>query len=160
MTPENIKPYDSSRPKTEQVEEMFDSIAPAYDFMNRAMTFGIDRLWRRKAVKMVAATNPGHILDVATGTGDLAIQLCRSIGGVAVTGIDLSEEMLRVGEEKVKKAGLANRITMRKADCLALPSPTIRSMPSPWPTACATSSTSIKGMPRWPGCFAPAGCCV
>lgn len=123
MTPETIKPYDSSRPKAEQVEEMFNSIAPAYDFMNRAMTFGIDRFWRRKAVKMVAATTPRRILDVATGTGDLAIQLCRSIDGVTVTGIDLSEEMLRVGEEKVKKAGLAHLITMRKADCLALPFP-------------------------------------
>lgn len=120
-TPENIKPYDSERPKTEQVEEMFDSIAPAYDFMNRAMTFGIDRLWRRRAVRMVADTRPRHILDVATGTGDLAVQLCRTIPACRVTGIDLSEGMLAIGRGKVERAGLAGRIGLTKADCLALP---------------------------------------
>lgn len=61
--PENIKPYDNIRPKTQQVEEMFDSIAPEYDFMNRAMTFGIDKLWRRRAVKIVASARPAKILD-------------------------------------------------------------------------------------------------
>ena len=90
-TPEQIKPYDSVRPKTEQVEEMFDSIAPAYDFMNRAMTLGIDKLWRAKAVKMIRRRQPADILDVATGTGDLAIKLAREIPGVRVTGVDLSE---------------------------------------------------------------------
>ena len=120
-TPENIKPYDNSRPKTAQVEEMFDSIAPAYDFMNRAMTFGIDKIWRRKAVEMVGAGQPARILDVATGTGDLAMLLCRHIPGAHVTGIDLSEEMLRVGREKVRRHSLSDRITLQKADCLALP---------------------------------------
>jgi demethylmenaquinone methyltransferase/2-methoxy-6-polyprenyl-1,4-benzoquinol methylase len=121
VTPENIKPYDESRPKTEQVEEMFNAIAPAYDFMNRAMTFGIDKLWRRRAVKMVKALEPCHILDVATGTGDLALQLCRAIKQTTVTGIDLSAHMLQIGAEKVEKAGLSNRITLQKADCLNLP---------------------------------------
>lgn len=121
VTPETIKPYDNNRPKTKQVEEMFDSIAPAYDFMNRAMTFGIDKIWRRKAVDMVGKTNPTHILDVATGTGDLAMLLCRRIAQTNVTGIDLSEEMLRVGRDKIAKAGLDGRIQLRQADCLALP---------------------------------------
>lgn len=121
--PEQIKPYDTSRPKTEQVEEMFDSIAPAYDFMNRAMTFGIDKLWRARAVKMVKQLRPAHILDVATGTGDLAIKLAREIPGALLTGIDLSDGMLAIGREKVEKAGLGSRITMQKADCLALPFP-------------------------------------
>lgn len=121
MTPENVKPYDSSRPKTEQVEQMFDSIAPAYDFMNRMMTFGIDKLWRRRAVNMVKARSPQRILDVATGTGDLALRLCRSIPGATVTGIDLSEEMLHIGAEKIRAAGMDSRITLAKADCLALP---------------------------------------
>ena len=100
---------------------MFDSIAPAYDFMNRAMTLGIDRVWRKKAVKMVAARAPREILDVATGTGDLAIQLARSISGSHITGADLSEGMIKVGREKIFRAGLADRITLQAADCLALP---------------------------------------
>jgi len=120
-SPEKIKPYDATRSKTEQVEEMFDAIAPAYDFMNRAMTFGIDKLWRAKAVRMVGKSSPGAILDVATGTGDLAIKLAREIPGVHVTGIDLSEQMLGIGRTKIEKAGLASRIKMCKADCLALP---------------------------------------
>jgi len=122
-TPEKIKPYDNLRPKTEQVEEMFNAIAPAYDFMNRAMTFGIDKLWRRIAVGMVRRHNPARILDVATGTADLAIRLCRAMPQVEVTGIDLSEQMLRVGREKVERAALAKRISLAKADCLALPFP-------------------------------------
>ena len=76
---EKINPYDNNRAKTEQVKEMFDSIAPAYDFMNRAMTFGIDKCWRAKAVKMIKAYAPKTILDVATGTGDLAIKLARTL---------------------------------------------------------------------------------
>lgn len=120
-SPEQIKPYDSNRSKTEQVEQMFNSIAPAYDFMNRAMTFGIDRLWRRRAVKMVAEGMPRRILDVATGTGDLAIELCRTMPEVSVTGIDLSEEMLRIGREKMAAAGLSDRVVLQKADCLNLP---------------------------------------
>lgn len=123
QSPENIKPYDGERPKTEQVEHMFDSIAPAYDFMNRAMTFGIDKLWRTKAVDMIRRLNPGSILDVATGTGDLAIKLARTIPGAKITGIDLSEGMLEIGRRKVAESGLADRIAMTKADCLSLPMP-------------------------------------
>lgn len=118
---EQITPYGTEQSKGEQVEQMFDSIAPAYDFMNRAMTLGIDRLWRRKAVKMVAAGNPRRILDVATGTGDLAIALARAIGEASVIGADLSEGMIKVGREKVSRAGLDGRITLQAADCLALP---------------------------------------
>lgn len=120
-TPETITPYGSADSKTEQVERMFDSIAPAYDFMNRAMTLGIDRRWRRKAVGMVEATCPKAILDVATGTADFALQLARSMPEATITGIDLSEEMLAFGRRKVEQAGLTDRIELRKADCLALP---------------------------------------
>lgn len=118
---EKITPYGTEQSKGEQVEQMFDSIAPAYDFMNRAMTLGIDRIWRKKAVKMVAATNPGEILDVATGTGDLALQLAASIPGARITGVDLSEGMINVGREKIARAGLQERITLQPADCLQLP---------------------------------------
>lgn len=118
---ENITPYGTSQSKGEQVEQMFDSIAPAYDFMNRAMTLGIDRLWRKKAVKMVAREAPARILDVATGTGDLALELAAAIPGAQIVGVDLSEGMISVGREKIARAGLTDRITLRAADCLALP---------------------------------------
>ncbi len=120
---EKITPYGTDRPKGAQVEEMFDNIAPAYDFMNRAMTLGIDRSWRRKVVGTAAAAAPRAVLDVATGTGDLALQLARAIPGAAVTGIDLSEGMLSVGRRKVEEAGLAGRITLQQGDCLNLPFP-------------------------------------
>lgn len=118
---EKITPYGTDRPKGAQVEEMFDNIAPAYDFMNRAMTLGIDRGWRRKVVETAAAMRPAAILDVATGTGDLAIQLARAIPAATVTGIDLSEGMLAVGRRKVEEAGLEARVTLGQGDCLALP---------------------------------------
>lgn len=118
---EKINPYDNDRCKTEQVKEMFDSIAPAYDFMNRAMTFGIDKLWRAKAVKMLKSHKPETILDVATGTGDLAILLARKLSPKSVVGIDLSEGMIVIGRKKVKEAGLDNTISMASGDCLALP---------------------------------------
>lgn len=120
---EKIKPYDPSAPKTGQVERMFDSIAPSYDLMNRAMTMGIDHLWRAKAVRMVASGQPREILDVATGTGDLAIRLARAAREARVKGIDLSEGMLEIGRRKVADAGLADRVSFEKADCLALPYP-------------------------------------
>lgn len=100
---------------------MFDSIAPAYDFMNRAMTLGIDKIWRAKAVGMVKRHKPKAILDVATGTGDLAIQLAREVPGAKITGVDLSEGMVDIGREKVAKAGLQDHIDLRIADCLSLP---------------------------------------
>lgn len=118
---EEINPYDDGRNKTSQVREMFDNIAPAYDFMNRAMTLGIDKLWRRKAVRMVAADQPRYILDVATGTGDLAMLLARRLDPVAVIGIDLSDEMLRIARAKVQEAGLADVVSFQQADCLQLP---------------------------------------
>jgi demethylmenaquinone methyltransferase/2-methoxy-6-polyprenyl-1,4-benzoquinol methylase len=118
---EKVTPYGTKQSKGEQVEEMFDNIAPAYDFMNRAMTLGIDRNWRKKVVKAVAAATPSAILDVATGTGDLAIQLAKANPQAQLTGIDLSEGMLEVGRRKVAQANLDNRITLRQADCLALP---------------------------------------
>ena len=120
---EEINPYSVGGHKHEQVREMFDNIAPAYDVMNRMMTLGIDRRWRRKAVKTVAATHPGAILDIATGTGDLAILLARAVPAATVTGVDLSEGMLEVGRRKAGKAGLGDRITFRSADALALPFP-------------------------------------
>lgn len=118
---ENINPYDDGQEKGQQVKEMFDSIAPAYDRMNSLMSFGLHRRWLRKGVRMVAATSPGTILDVATGTADVAIALARAIPSADITGIDLSQGMIDVGIRKVDHAGLSRRITLRQADCLALP---------------------------------------
>lgn len=124
MDCESINPYGSDpRSKTQQVRTMFDNIAPAYDFMNRAMTFGIDRIWRRKAVGMLAGKKPVKILDVATGTGDLAMLLARRIEGSEITGIDLSEGMIDIGERKIAEAGLSGRIRLQAGDCLKMPWP-------------------------------------
>lgn len=121
LNAEEITPYDDQRAKGEQVREMFDSIAPVYDFMNRAMTMGVDRLWRRATVKEVARRSPRVVLDVATGTADLAIALARKTRADRVLGVDLSEGMVEIGRKKVEKAGLSDRVTLKMADCLALP---------------------------------------
>ena len=121
MTSETINLYDNRRSKTEQVREMFDNIAPAYDRLNRAMSFGLDRSWRHKAVAMVAQTNPAHIIDIATGTGDFAIQLAKAMPQVSVSGLDLSQGMIEVGRAKVAAADLTHRIALQVGDCLAPP---------------------------------------
>lgn len=122
MKVEEINPYaDDSRHKSEQVREMFDAIAPAYDFMNRAMTFGIDRLWRRRAVRLMQDVDHAKILDIATGTGDLAILMADMLDGADITGVDLSEGMIEVGRRKVAERNLSERIHFAAADCLSLP---------------------------------------
>lgn len=120
---EKITPYGNNESKTSQVREMFDSIAPAYDFMNRAMTFGIDKIWRRIAVKKLKARSHKNILDVATGTGDLAILLHNKLQPESITGIDLSAEMLNIAKEKVAKIGLSDKINFEQGDCLNLKYP-------------------------------------
>ena len=112
-----VTPYDNDRGKAEQVKEMFDAIAPAYDFMNRAMTMGVDKLWRRRAVKIVAKSAPRSIIDIATGTGDLAIAMARRIAEAHISGLDLSEGMVAIGRRKVAAAGLEARISMAVGDC-------------------------------------------
>ena len=119
---EQVTPYGTAgTAKTEQVRQMFDSIAPAYDFMNRAMTLGIDIWWRRLAVKRLKRLNPSRILDVATGTGDFAIQLNESLHPQHITGIDLSQGMLDEAIRKVKDKGLEKSISFEQGDCMALP---------------------------------------
>lgn len=117
---EKITPYGDGD-KTGQVREMFDSIAPAYDFMNHAMTLGIDRWWRRVAVNRLRRRSPAEVLDVATGTGDFAVKLCRRLKPRRVLGIDLSEGMLAVAREKVKRLGLDDTISFMQGDCMELP---------------------------------------
>ena len=122
MKVEEITPYgDPAESKTGQVRHMFDNIAPAYDTLNRAMTLGMDRLWRRKAVSLLSpASAYPKVLDVATGTADIAIRLARANATPSITGIDLSEGMLAIGRRKVAEAKLPPevKIELRQADCL------------------------------------------
>jgi demethylmenaquinone methyltransferase/2-methoxy-6-polyprenyl-1,4-benzoquinol methylase len=106
--------------KKERVAAMFDSIAPTYDRLNHLLSFQIDRLWRRKVVKMAAAARPRTILDVATGTGDLAIELACRIPAARVTGVDISENMLALGRQKVAEWGLTGRVNLSAGDAEAL----------------------------------------
>ena len=111
-----IKPYNNSvEGKKEQVARMFDNIAPKYDFLNHFLSFGIDKIWRRKAIRLLLERFPDDILDVATGTGDFAIESLKT-GARKIIGIDISEEMLAVGRTKIDALGLGNRITLQKGD--------------------------------------------
>ena len=103
------------------VTEMFDGIAESYDRLNHLLSFGIDRLWRRKTSKLISLQHPSSILDVATGTADLAIQLAHDNADAIVTGVDLSEKMLSIGKQKVNANKLSHRIHLEKADASALP---------------------------------------
>ena len=116
-----VSPYqDSAKNKKEQVEQMFDHIAPKYDFLNHFLSLGIDKLWRRKAVRILRTHSPAEVLDVASGTGDFAIETAR-INPRHITAFDLSAEMLKVGEQKVKRAGLDQMIRFRKGDSEDMP---------------------------------------
>lgn len=111
-----MKPYNTQQSKKEEVREMFDRIAPTYDLLNHTLSFNIDRLWRRRVVRLVRRMAPHRILDVATGTGDLAIAMARRIDGVHVLAVDLSEGMLDVARRKVEDRGLDGRIVLDRAD--------------------------------------------
>lgn len=100
---------------------MFDSIAPRYDLLNHLLSLGIDRKWRSRTVKEVCASSPCEVLDIATGTGDLAISMARKMPHTHVTGIDLSEGMLAVGRRKVAAKGLDARIDIVEGDAERLP---------------------------------------
>lgn len=123
---ERVNPYDDRREKGDQVEEMFDSIAPAYDFMNTAMSFGLHRRWRDKALRAARETlksEPARVLDVATGTGDVAFALHKLFPAARITGIDLSSGMLAIARKKLESMPQSTReaIAFGKADCLGLP---------------------------------------
>lgn len=111
-----MKPYNTEHTKKEEVREMFDNIAPKYDLLNHTLSMSIDRLWRRHVVNCVRRAKPRRILDVATGTGDLAIAMARRIDGVQVLGVDLSERMLEVARRKVEARGLDGRIVLDRGD--------------------------------------------
>jgi demethylmenaquinone methyltransferase / 2-methoxy-6-polyprenyl-1,4-benzoquinol methylase len=118
---DNITPYEASDlTKKKQVEQMFDNISPKYDLLNRILSGGIDIQWRKDVIKMVKAAKPETILDIATGTGDLAIMMAKNTSA-QITGLDLSAGMLEVGRKKVEAEGLNNRVTMIQGDSENLP---------------------------------------
>ena len=120
---ENIKPYNAEERKSIQVERMFDHIAPAYDGLNHLLSLGIDRIWRRKAIRWLKQFRPRRIMDVATGTGDFAILACKMLCPDALAATDISEGMMQIGRAKAQKAGLGGKITFAKEDCSALSFP-------------------------------------
>ncbi len=112
-----ILPYkEDIKSKKEQVVNMFDNIAPRYDFLNHLLSAGIDRAWRRKAVRMLGDVKPEQIIDIATGTGDLAIEACRQFPDSKVTGIDIAEKMLHIGRKKLLKKDLDRHINLICSD--------------------------------------------
>ena len=111
-----MKPYNEEQTKKEQVEQMFDNIAPTYDKLNHIMSLNIDRVWRRRVMRIVRRAKAHKIMDVATGTGDLAIAMAKRVDRTQILGVDLSEEMLAVAREKVRKQGLEERIMLEKGD--------------------------------------------
>lgn len=116
-----VTPYrDSKLNKKKQVEQMFDNISSNYDHLNRVISFGTDVKWRKKVIGLVASAKPKSILDIATGTGDLAIQMA-PIKADKIVGLDLSEGMLNVGRKKIKSKNLSDKIEMIQGDSEALP---------------------------------------
>lgn len=116
-----VSPYQhSDKNKKQQVEQMFDNIAPKYDFLNHFLSLGIDKLWRKKAVRILKGFKHDRVLDVATGTGDFAIETSKIKPG-EIVGYDLSEQMIRVGAEKVKKLKLDHMIQFQKGDSEDMP---------------------------------------
>ena len=117
---EKINPYHATGGKAQQVEAMFDHIAPTYDKLNHRLSWDIDRGWRRKAIDQLAPYHPQTLLDIATGTGDFAILAAKMLGPSKLVGADISEGMMDIGRKKVSEQGLDHIITFAREDCLQL----------------------------------------
>lgn len=119
--PEQVTPYqNSNESKKEQVASMFNTIAGKYDLLNHVLSFNIDKIWRKKVIRMVSKHQPNRILDVATGTADLAIAAVKS-KALRIDGIDISEGMLEVGRRKIINRKLNSVIFLTKGDAEAIP---------------------------------------
>lgn len=116
---EKINPYGEGE-KGKQVEEMFDNIASTYDTLNHRLSWDIDKYWRRKAIELLRPHSPHSVLDIATGTGDFAIQAARMLNPRQLVGVDISEGMMQVGRKKVAGMGLDGVIRFQREDCLGL----------------------------------------
>ncbi len=116
-----VTPYkDNTKSKKEQVATMFDNIAPKYDFLNQLLSMGIHKSWRRKSIDLLKEFQPETILDIATGTGDFAIEAMK-LYPKKIVGVDISEGMLKLGVEKIKKLGLQNTVELKSGDSENLP---------------------------------------
>ena len=113
---DKIKPFAHEASKKSQVSDMFNDIAPRYDFMNRFLSAGIDKSWRKKSILQFLKDKPQNLLDVATGTGDMAIMAAKKLNPKKITGIDISTKMLEIGRQKIEKQGLASVITLESGD--------------------------------------------
>ncbi|MBS1615203.1 MAG: bifunctional demethylmenaquinone methyltransferase/2-methoxy-6-polyprenyl-1,4-benzoquinol methylase UbiE [Bacteroidetes bacterium] len=120
--PTQVVPDAASKlSKKEQVAGMFDGIAPRYDLLNHLLSLGIDKRWRRKAIRSIVAAEPRQILDVATGTGDLAVAASKRFPQANITGVDISAGMLEIGRKKMAEFGLSERVVLLQADSEQLP---------------------------------------
>lgn len=116
-TMEEIKPYkETDTAKKQQVADMFDNISGTYDFLNHFMSLGIDVLWRKKAIRSLKKYRPQLMLDVATGTGDFALESIRQLNPTKIIGVDISDGMLEVAREKIAKKGLEGQFEVRLGD--------------------------------------------
>lgn len=119
---EELKPYRNEGEKVEQIEEMFNNIAPEYDKFNYIASMTIDKIWRKRAILSLKPFAPRKVLDIATGTGDLAILIDKKLKPETIVGCDISEGMMQVARNKCQKRGITN-IRFEKEDCTALSYP-------------------------------------
>jgi demethylmenaquinone methyltransferase/2-methoxy-6-polyprenyl-1,4-benzoquinol methylase len=117
---EHIMPYGNDGKKSEQIEQMFDHIAPVYDRLNHILSGGIDKQWRKEAIAWLKPFRPQRIMDAATGTGDFALLIQRELHPELLIGTDISEGMINIGKEKAKKKSLSDKIHFIKEDCTSL----------------------------------------
>jgi len=115
-----VKPYSATEDKTPQLQRMFNTISGKYDTFNDIMSWGMARVWRKKALKSLAPFDPKRILDIATGTGDVAIKSFEYLQPEHITGVDISDQMMEIGKEKVSKIGLNGKIDFAVEDCATL----------------------------------------
>ncbi len=120
---QQVKPYEPDGSKKEQVSRMFNSIARRYDLLNRLLSAGIDKRWRKRAISLLAKAKPQKVLDIATGTADVAIALVKQLDTPKVIGLDIAEAMLEIGRKKISELGLDDRIELLVGDAEKLPFP-------------------------------------
>ena len=118
-----VKPYQDDEAKTKQLSRMFNTISGRYDQFNDIMSWGMARVWRKKALSSLKPFNPKQLLDIATGTGDICIKAFEYLHPDYVTGVDISDKMMEVGREKIKQAKLENKIHFEIQDCATLTFP-------------------------------------